>query len=82
MYSVKLISIIVCAKEAIEEKYPGVRRTYVRLKDGTLLGNVVLINPQVILAGSTGFYRRCSYETPGQTLLMLALNFQLLIGHL
>lgn len=38
-------------KEAIEEKYPGVHRTYVRLLDGTFTGgNVVLINPQVVLA--------------------------------
>jgi hypothetical protein len=37
-------------KEAIEEKYPGVHRTYVRLSDGTFTGgNVVLINPQVVL---------------------------------
>jgi|SRR5690554_468449 len=38
-------------KEIIEDRYQGVNRTYVRLSDGVFTGgNVVLINPQVILS--------------------------------
>ena len=40
-------------KEKIEEKYQGVKRTYVRLKDGIFTGgNVVLIKAQVVLSYS------------------------------
>lgn len=73
-------------KEAIEEKYPGVHRTYVRLKDGTFTGgNVVLINPQVILARK---YRILQAEQlrkhPVKLCRMLGFKFflKLLIGRL
>lgn len=37
------------SKEANELKYPGVQRTYVKLKDGTYTGgNIVLIHPKVV----------------------------------
>jgi|SRR5690554_1336012 GTP:adenosylcobinamide-phosphate guanylyltransferase len=40
-------------RQAIEERFAGVQRTYVRLKDGTFTGgNVVLINPEAILSYS------------------------------
>lgn len=40
-------------KEKIEEKYQGVKRTYVRLKDGIFTGgNVVLLKSKVILSYS------------------------------
>ena len=37
------------SKEVNERKYPGVQRTYVRLKDGTFTGgNIILIHPRVV----------------------------------
>lgn len=37
-------------KPAVEEKYPGVKRTYVHLKDNIVTGgNVILIEPQTII---------------------------------
>lgn len=37
------------SKDANEQKYPGVRRTYVRIKEGTFTGgNLVLLSPSVI----------------------------------
>lgn len=36
-------------KEANDKKYPGVKRTYVKLKDGTFTGgNIILVNPATI----------------------------------
>lgn len=41
----------VVAKEVNEAKYPGVTRTYVRLKDGTFTGgNIALVKPEVVEA--------------------------------
>lgn len=38
-------------RQVIEERFKGVQRTYIRLKDGTFTGgNVVLINPGAVLA--------------------------------
>lgn len=40
-------------RQVIEERFKGVQRTYVRLKDGTFTGgNVVLLNPDAVLAYS------------------------------
>lgn len=40
-------------RRVIEERFKGVQRTYVRLKDGIFTGgNVVLINPEAVLAYS------------------------------
>ena len=40
-------------RRVIEERFSGVQRTYVRLKDGTFTGgNVVLLNPEAVLACS------------------------------
>lgn len=39
----------VVKKEAVEEKFPRVKRTYVKLKEGTFTGgNIFLVNPQVL----------------------------------
>lgn len=39
----------IVAKEENEKVYPGIRRTYVRLKEGTYTGgNIFLVNPHVI----------------------------------
>lgn len=41
----------VVAKETNEAKYPGVKRTYVRLKEGTFTGgNIALVKPEVVEA--------------------------------
>lgn len=41
----------VVAKETNEAQYPGVKRTYVRLKDGTFTGgNIALVKPEVVEA--------------------------------
>ena len=40
-------------RQVIEERFKGVQRTYVRLKDGTFTGgNVVLLDPEAVLAYS------------------------------
>ena len=41
----------IVSKESNEAKFPGVARTYVRLKDGTFTGgNIVLVKPEVVRA--------------------------------
>ncbi|HLS91434.1 MAG TPA: NTP transferase domain-containing protein [Limnochordia bacterium] len=41
----------IVSKEANEAAYPGVKRTYVRLKDGTFTGgNIALVRPEVVEA--------------------------------
>lgn len=40
----------IVSREINEEKYPGVKRTYVTLKEGTFTGgNLLLVNPQVVV---------------------------------
>lgn len=56
-------------REANEEKYPGVRRTYVHLKEGVFTGgNMALLDPDVI--------RRC-YQTIEQAVIMRKKPLQL-----
>lgn len=39
----------IVAKEENEKQYPGMRRTYVKLREGTFTGgNIFLVNPQVV----------------------------------
>jgi CTP:molybdopterin cytidylyltransferase MocA len=45
----------VVRREVAEARFPGVRRTYVRLRDGSYTaGNLFLVRPEVLVAGGSG----------------------------
>jgi GTP:adenosylcobinamide-phosphate guanylyltransferase len=76
----------VVSKEANELKYPGVQRTYVRLKDGTFTGgNIVLINPRVVREHKKRLTQAVALrKQPLKLCRMLGLRFflKLLLGRL
>lgn len=73
-------------KEIIEEKYQGVKRTYVRLKDGIFTGgNVVFVEPRVILTHRSRIYQAVQLrKRPLKLCRLLGIKFflRLLVGRL
>lgn len=73
-------------KELCEREYPGIQRTYIRLKDGTYTGgNIALINPRVIFKNKERLekvflYRKQTWKL--SRLLGFAFTFRFAIGRL
>ncbi|MCL6588753.1 MAG: nucleotidyltransferase family protein [Firmicutes bacterium] len=76
----------VVRKETNEEKYPGVQRTYVKLREGTFTGgNLVLLSPRIIQNNMEMLTKAVMLrKKPLQLCAMLGLHylFYLLIGRL
>lgn len=66
----------VCSKEGNEVKYPGVKRTYVRLKEGTFTGgNLVVIDPSILVKHHLMIRRAVEMrKKPGQLARLLGLK--------
>lgn len=76
----------IVAKEENEKQYPGMRRTYVKLREGTFTGgNIFLVNPQVVLNCVEAAKRIIVYrKQPLQLSRILGIKFiiQFLLGTL
>lgn len=76
----------IVAKEENEKQYPGMRRTYVKLKEGTFTGgNIFLVNPQVVKNCVEAAKRIFTYrKQPLQLSRILGIKFiiQYLLGTL
>lgn len=76
----------IIAKEINDERYPGVRRTYVRLKDGIFTGgNLALVEPEIVPACREVFARAVALRKKPwklSRLLGFAFIFKLLFNRL